>query len=237
MGLGFVKRSEFLARFPPTPPPPHPPATRSAPFATPPAAPAPSPDDYFARVEVRPPTFTTAKPPKPSRKLWVAAACAVVIVGGGAFVVLHGASSAKHEPPVVLAPRAATAAIPGSLSDVVRIQAEANRHAALQTVEQVGSGDPHELEQMQQNFRWVDGSQASTGPSVVSVAMSPVGDITVAVSASNKDVCAFGRWSKYSVPEYVSMAHLPSCDAADAPLAGWSHEAGGAASDLPDESG
>jgi hypothetical protein len=35
----------------------------------------------------------------------------------------------------------------------------------------------------------------------------------------------------------VTMAHEPSCAAIDAPGGGWSTEAGGAASDLPDDNG
>ena len=60
---------------------------------------------------------------------------------------------------------------------------------------------------------------------------------TIAVAATNKDVCAFGRWAAGAGAEYVTMAHVKTCRAIDAPTAGWAAEAGGAASDLPDDNG
>jgi hypothetical protein len=228
-----MERSEFLARFPAKPPPLPPPANPGS-FA-PPVPSAPSHDEYFARVDVRPPTVTRVQPTKRSGKVAIVVACAVALAGAAAFLVKHASRAAKSATPVVLAPRAAHAGLPTSLGDVVRQQAEADRHAALQTVEQLQSGDIHQLAQMQPNFQWVDGSSASTGPSIVSTSTGPAGDVTIAVSASNKDVCAFGRWSAATAPAYVTMAHLPSCTAFEAPGAGWTAEAGGAASDLPDE--
>ena len=71
----------------------------------------------------------------------------------------------------------------------------------------------------------------------MSVAGSSNGTVTIAVSASNHDICAFGQWTTSGVAQYVTMAHLPSCTAVNAPQTGWSGEAGGAASDLPDPNG
>ena len=59
--------------------------------------------------------------------------------------------------------------------------------------------------------------------------------VTIAVDASSHDVCAFGQWSPNATPLYVTMAHVPTCAAVDAPGAGWSTESGGAGSDLPDD--
>jgi len=71
-------------------------------------------------------------------------------------------------------------------------------------------------------------------PQAVSFSADSSG-VTLAVAASNHDVCAFGRWSVNAGAEYVTMAHVNPCRAVDAPVDGWTSEAGGAASDLPDE--
>jgi hypothetical protein len=147
-----------------------------------------------------------------------------------------GPSSHSREAPVVLSPRAPTAGLPTSLSAIVRIEAESTRHTALQTVEQVGTADIASLAARQPSYHWLAGVQPSTDPHAVSVGQSE--DVeTVAVAASNHDVCAFGRWSTGSTAQYVTMAHEPTCAAVDAPNAGWSSEPGGAASDLPDDTG
>ncbi|MDP9332615.1 MAG: hypothetical protein M3Q30_04795 [Actinomycetota bacterium] len=142
----------------------------------------------------------------------------------------------QHRAPVALAPRAPTAGLPTSLEAVVRIGAESTRRNALQTVEQVGNGDVASLANMQPNYKWFDGNERSTDAHVVSVAQDG-GVVTIAVAASNHDVCAFGQWWPGARPQYVTMAHEPSCAAANAPRTGWSSEAGGAASDLPDDNG
>ncbi|MDQ1447757.1 MAG: hypothetical protein QOC79_728, partial [Actinomycetota bacterium] len=145
-------------------------------------------------------------------------------------------TGARHGTPVALAPRVPTAGLPTSLEAVVRIGAESTRRNALQTVEQVGNGDVASLANMQPNYKWLAGNERSTDSHVVSVAQN--GDVvTIAVAASNHDVCAFGQWWPGATPQYVTMAHEPSCAAADAPGSGWSSEAGGAASDLPDDNG
>ena len=59
----------------------------------------------------------------------------------------------------------------------------------------------------------------------------------IAVSGTNKDICAYGRWSAAAGPTYVTMAHVKSCTATSAPSNGWSTIAGGAAQDLPNELG
>lgn len=153
-----------------------------------------------------------------------------------AWFTLRSSSGAQHQTPVVLAPAVPAAGLPTSLEAVVRIQAESTRRAAVQTIEQVGSGDVTSLAPMQPNFRWLAGDEPSTDSHVVSVAQS-AGVVTVAVAASNHDVCAFAQWSPGASPLYVTMAHEPSCAAVDAPKTGWSSEAGGAASDLPDANG
>jgi hypothetical protein len=146
------------------------------------------------------------------------------------------ASSAHTRTPVVLPPRPASEGLPSGLDTVVRIQAESARRTALQTAEQIRSGDTAQLAAAQPGFRWVAGDSPSTDAHTVSVGQSH-GVVTMAVAASNHDVCAFGQWSPGGTPRYVTMGHEPSCAAIDAPNAGWSSEAGGAASDLPDENG
>jgi hypothetical protein len=151
-----------------------------------------------------------------------------------AVFVFKPAATAQHQTPVVMDPRAPTAGLPTSLEAIVRIQAESARHTALQTIEQVGNGDVVALATMQPNYKWVGADQTSTDGHVVSVAQD-AGVVTIAVAASNKDICAFGRWSPGASPTYVTMAHQPACAASSAPTTGWSNEAGGASSDLPDD--
>ena len=147
-----------------------------------------------------------------------------------------GSASAPRPVPQVLAPRTPTAGLPTSLSAIVRIQAESTRRTALQAVEQVGRGDPTALAAMQPNYTWLPGGTPSADAHNVSVAQN-AGVITIAVAASNHDVCAFGQWSAGGPAQYVTMEHQPTCDAFDAPSTGWSTQAGGAASDLPDDFG
>jgi hypothetical protein len=147
-----------------------------------------------------------------------------------------GGASTPHQVPQVLAPRAPTAGLPTSLPAIVRIQAESTRHTALQAVEQVGRGDPAALAAMQPNYTWLAGNAPSSDAHDVSVGQNE-GVITIAVAASNHDVCAFGQWWAGGTALYVTMEHQQTCDAADAPSAGWSTQAGGAASDLPDDNG
>jgi hypothetical protein len=170
---------------------------------------------------------------------WIALIGMVVFVVsaiGAAMFVLKPNATAGHQTPEVLAPRAPTAGLPTNLDSVVRIQAESTRHTALQTVEQVGRADLGQLANMQPNYKWIAGNASSSDSHVVSVAQDP-GSVTIAVAASNHDVCAFGQWASDGTVRYVTMAHETSCAAVNAPSIGWSSEAGGAASDLPDDIG
>lgn len=192
-------------------------------------------DEFFVRVDMRPPP-----PPAraPRNAPWGVIVVALVLVPMAVigFALAHGRNRHRAAP-VVLAPRAATAGLPTSLADVVRIEAESTRHTALQAVENAatanGTADIGNVAAMQPSYTWLVGTQPSTGPQVVSFEDAN-GVATIAVGASNKDVCAFGRWSPNTTPTYVTMAHLPACRAVDAPASGWSTEPGGAASDLPD---
>jgi hypothetical protein len=167
-----------------------------------------------------------------------------VLAGGVLFVIAavatawftFGGGAGKHQAPVVLPPKAPTAGLPTSLDAIVRIEAESSRRNALQAVEAIGSGDPARLAAQQPNYSYVAGDQASQDPHTVSVGQN-ISTVTVAVSGSNKDICAYGRWSPNATPMYVTMAHEPSCTATTAPDVGWSSEPGGAASDLPDDPG
>jgi hypothetical protein len=153
-----------------------------------------------------------------------------------AWLTFKPGSSAQAPTPVVLAPRPASEGLPSGLDTVVRIQAESARRTALQTAEQIGSGDIAQLAAAQPGYHWVTGDTPSTDAHTVSVAPSG-GAVTIAVAASNRDVCAFGQWSPGTTPRYVTMGHEPSCAAVAAPAQGWSSEPGGAASDLPDAIG
>jgi len=167
---------------------------------------------------------------------WIASGAILVFVIAAVATAwfTFGGSASKPAVPVALAPRTPTEGLPTSLSAIVRIQAESTRHTALQAVEQVGGGDTSRLATMQPNYTWVSGTSPSVVPHTVSVAQN-AGVVTIAVSASNHDLCAFGQWSAGGTTQYVTMEHEPSCAAADAPATGWSAQAGGAASDLPDD--
>ncbi len=169
---------------------------------------------------------------------WLALAGVVVFLVAAVATAWFsfGPSAHAHEAPVVLSARPPTAGLPTSLAAIVRIEAESTRHTALQAVEQVGTADIASLATEQPSYKWLPGDQPSTDPHAVSVGQSQ-GIETIAVAASNHDVCAFGRWSTGSTAQYVTMAHEPTCAAVDAPSAGWSNESGGVASDLPDDNG
>src|SRR5262249_25499409 len=124
-----------------------------------------------------------------------------------------GSAAKKHQAPVVLAPKAPTAGLPTSLDAIVRIEAESSRRNALQAGEQVGSRNVAQLAATQPNYSGIGGDQASTDPHTVSVEQSG-STVFVAVSGSNKDICAYGQWSQNGTPTYVTMAHEPSCSAA-----------------------
>ena len=89
-----------------------------------------------------------------------------------------------------------------------------------------GTFDRAMLQQAQPDFTWLDASESSTEPKEVSLDDST--DVAViAISASNKHICAFGRLPLDGVAEYVTMGNMKSCAATDAPEEGWSQLAGG----------
>jgi hypothetical protein len=162
----------------------------------------------------------------------------VAAIAFGGYQLLRPHAHAKAAPEL-LAPRPPTAGLPSSLHDVVRIQAESTRKFAIQAVEQLATEEGRELTttalaQMQPGYQWIAGDQPSTTSTMISLDNTN-GAVTVAVSTSSREVCAFGRFTSTFGPSYVTMANLPRCRAIDAPADGWSNEAGGAASDLPDE--
>jgi hypothetical protein len=198
-------------------------------------------EQFFAPAVLQPVTHLPPDaPPRASMSTRAKVTGAILVV---AFVVAAGATAwstvrpggtAKAEVPTVLAPRAPSAGLPGNLSVIVRVEAESARRTALQTIEASPNADLSTLASAQPDYQWVAGDQPSSGPKVVSVARS-AGTVTIAVEASSHDVCAFGQWSPNASPSYVTMAHVPTCAAVDAPGAGWSAEPGGAGSDLPDD--
>jgi hypothetical protein len=159
----------------------------------------------------------------------------VVAIAVAALAVKPGAKSSAQTP-VVLAPKPPVAGLSADLGAIVRVEAESARHTALQAVASIESGDPGALAAAQPDYKWVAGNQPSPDPHTVSVVQNPA-DVTVAVAASNHDVCAFGRWARSATPVYVTMGHQQSCAAVNAPTTGWTTQAGGAASDLPDDNG
>jgi hypothetical protein len=166
-------------------------------------------------------------------------AIVVAIVAGGYSLIPRGGHA--KQPPTILAPRPPAAGIPTSLSDVVRIAAESARHTALMAVIELAgtTGAPLALSQLQSaepNYEWVVGSEPSTTNTVISIT-SGTGIDVIAVSGTDHDICAFGRWSSSIAAEYVTMAHVKDCAATNAPLTGWSAQRGGSAQDLPGADG
>jgi len=196
---------------------------------------APHGDFYasMAPVVVRPPERARRSPQSVAI---IAAIVAAIAFGGYQLIRPHPHAKVA---PSVLPPRAASAGIPSSLHDAVRIQAESTRKFAIQAVEQLANDESRELTttalaQMQPGYQWIAGDQPSTTSTMISFDDTQ-GVVTVAVSTSSREVCAFGRYTTADGPSYVTMANLPQCRAIDAPTDGWSSEAGGAGSDLPDE--
>jgi hypothetical protein len=201
----------------------------------PPQAQQPAADQYFTRVEARPPTFTPAPPEKRSKTPLIVV-LVVLLLGGAATLFVSHAGKKAMPPPKILPPSATATAIPTSLNDVTKEEAESYRHTALQAVEQASSSDPSELQQLQPNFHWVPGTSPSTEQTMVSVGQDTNG-ITIAVTAANKQVCAFGRWSPNAGPTYVDVEYQRVCAAVNAPDSGWSTQPGGSNQDLPDDPG
>ena len=212
---------------------------RPAPFAPAGAtvtAAAPSAAEQFFAPAVLQPTARSGARAKGAGRWFALIGIVVAAAVATVWFASGPGTGARRGAPIALAPRVPSAGLPTSLESVVRIGAESTRRNALQTVEQVGNGDVASLANMQPNYKWLAGNERSTDSHVVSVAQNG-GVVTIAVAASNHDVCAFGQWWPGATPQYVTMAHEPSCAAADAPRSGWSSEAGGAASDLPDDNG
>jgi hypothetical protein len=142
---------------------------------------------------------------------------------------------------MILAPVSPSAGIPTSLSAVVRIAAESARHTALSSV--ISAAGPSgaqvtvaQLASAQPAYQWVAATTPSTTNTIISIASVPGAD-QIAVSGTNREICAFARWSPAAGASYVTMDHVTTCDADAAPATGWSTVAGGSAQDLPDESG
>jgi hypothetical protein len=203
--------------------------------------PPPGPDTWLPKLDPSrfEPEPEPARPRFNRQTIGIAAFVLVFVVAVGYAVTHRG----KHESsePTILAPREPFAGIPTSLSDAVRIEAESTRHTALSVlISAAGTRGaaltPAELESLQPGYQWIAGNQPSTTNTMISVASAPGSD-TIAVSASNRDICAFGRWSPAAGATYVTMAHVKSCAATAAPATGWSPVAGGAAQDLPNDLG
>jgi hypothetical protein len=231
-------------------------------LVAPPAPVAPAPDaapaagaisveeQFFAPVAVRtlaPPQLERSTPrapqpaPRPKRSLWSLVAAILVIggLGGAVYGIVHASGGGRRaaKTPVILTPNDPSAGLPGGLEQAVRIQAESSRQVAFSAITEAwsatdGQFDVRTLAQMQPGLKWLAADASSTGPHEVSLGRNGE-TVTVAISASSKDVCAFGRLTPGSAGQYVTMGNVSSCRAVDAPTAGWSNLRGGSASDLP----
>ena len=129
---------------------------------------------------------------------WIVLVAMVVFCRrGGRDRVVHvrRAASETAQTPVVLAPGAPTAGLPTEprrrSSASGRVDAPAPR---CRPSSRSAAAIPPRSPAMQTELPWVAGDQPSTDPHTVSVAQN-AGDVTIAVAASNHDVCAFGQWS------------------------------------------
>ena len=207
-----------------------------------PTLPTPSSDQFFAPtvlanpVVVQPP----ARAPRsgPSKATLVLIAIALVAVVGIAYPVFASGGHGKAKPPVAMAPHGPNTGLPSSLADVVRIQAESARQTALAGISQAYSENngqtltPSMLQNDAPSLTWFSGAQSSKGPTQVSYEQT-TDRVTIAIAASSKEVCAYGKWSPGQVSQYVTMLNDTVCRADQPPAAGWSTLAGGANSDLP----
>ncbi len=212
-------------------PPPAPPITR------------PDPPPEMAEAMFAPRLVAAPAPPTvPNRSLRGPAIALGVIAlfAIATWFTMHHHGSSSHAAPQVLAPRPPSAGLPTNLDDVVRMRAESTRHTAMQAIEaETGAGGSvsvADLATRQPGYHWVDANTDSSDINAISIA-SDQGEVVIAVAASNHSICAFGRRRAPAPPEYVTMSNMPQCRAANAPNVGWSNEAGGAASDLPDDQG
>lgn len=186
----------------------------------------------FTPIE-RPAVASNTARPRPWWPALVAVVIVLVIAYSARGLVTGGSHAAKT--PVILPPHGATTGIP-SLSDAVRVQAESSRQVAFSAISEVyaESGPPtvELLQGRQPSLTFVGANDQSTGPHVVSFATTN-DTATIAIGATNHDVCAFGRLPYGGVGQYVTESNVSSCTAADAPTTGWSDLAGGSGSDLP----
>jgi hypothetical protein len=199
------------------------------------------PDTMLPRVAPAPTAVTPRRRSRlDGRSLVIGGAVLACVVGAAFSLISHGHRQPPTQP-VILAPAAPFAGIPTSLSAIVRIEAESSRHTALGAV--ISEAGPSaaqvslaQLGSAQPSYQWVAGDQPSTTNTVISVASVPGAD-QIAVSGTNREICAFGRWSTFGGATYVTMDHMTRCDADAAPATGWSPLAGGSAQDLPNDNG
>lgn len=200
------------------------------------------PDNWLPRIDPALLAAETAAAAKPrvSKQTIAVGAFVLVCIAAVGYALTH---QGHHESsaPTILAPKEPFVGIPTSLADVVRIEAESSRHTALSVIISAASTDSAplstaQLAGLQPGYHWLPGNQASTTNTEISVS-SGAGVDVIAVSGTDKDICAYGRWQTASGPTYVTMAHVKSCTATSAPTDGWSTIAGGTAQDLPNDLG
>ena len=232
-----------------SPPPPSIPMPLPAPPPTPDASFGAPDDAFIAGAKPRgvvPDTMLPYVDPlvvrAPVRTTWVTprnvaiVAVAVLLTAAGIYSMIPSGTKAKP-PPTILAPRGPLTGLSKNLSDVVRVAAESARHTALSAViDAAGTSGAaltlSDLKNAQPDYQWVLGDQPSTTNTVVSITSGQGIDV-IAVSGTDHDICAFGRWSLNLGSDYVTMAHVTNCAATNAPTTGWSNEPGGSAQDLP----
>jgi hypothetical protein len=199
------------------------------------------PDTMLPRVASPITAPTSHRRSRVDRRSALIAAVAVACVVGAVFSLISHGHRQRAAQPVILAPEPPFAGIPTSLSAIVRIEAESSRHTALGTV--ISEAGPSaaevsltQLAAAQPDFQWLAANQPSTTNTIISIASVPGAD-QIAVSGTNREICAFGRWSPFAGATYVTMDHVTRCDADAAPSTGWSPLAGGSAQDLPNDNG
>jgi hypothetical protein len=215
-------------------------AATAAPDA--PALPTPPSDQFFAPAVLQNPVVVhpPARAPrdKSSKAPIVAIALALLAVGGIAYPIIASGGHGKPKTPVPMAPHGANTGLPSGLADVVRIQAESARQTAFAAISQAYGDNngqqltPSALQNNAPSLTWFSGDNSSKGPTQVSYQQTADG-VTIAIAASSKEVCAYGKWSPGQVSQYVTMLNDTTCRADQPPASGWSTLAGGANTDLP----
>jgi hypothetical protein len=189
------------------------------------------------------PVITVAPPRRMTIEKRTVAIVAIVlmcVIGAAFSFIPHGGHHA-HAAAVILTPQAPYAGIPTSLGAIVRIEAESSRHTALSDV--ISAASPSaapltlsQLSEEQPAYQWVLGNVPSTTNTMISIT-STYGSDVIAVSGTNRTICAYGRWTPTAGSTYVTMDNVATCNAITAPSTGWSTLAGGSAQDLPGEDG